>query len=113
MPGPTWAGHPRLGVGVVDGRGQPGHDVHCNHTPAYIRPGLSTPAGSNAALMSLVIRISGPGKGSNTSTAARTSAGARTRVALPPCRLTAARTAAAAASPLASVATQTSPPLQS
>src|SRR4051794_27152627 len=102
-----------FGAGVVDGRGNPGHDFRRTPPPAYIRPGLSPPAGSNAALMSLVIRISGSGKGSNTSTAARPSAGARTRVALPPCRLTAVRTAAAAASPFASVATQTSPPLQS
>src|SRR5271155_3746829 len=82
------------------------------HTPAYMRPKFNTPSGSKLCLsprLSLKPKADG---GSNTSTAARNSSGARISVVWPWADVTARRSAAAAGS-LAAVATQTRPPPQS
>src|SRR5712691_5442343 len=60
-----------------------------HHTPAHIRPGLSTPLGSKLSLTRLVRAATAAACGSNTSTAARSAAGARMRVACPPVAATA------------------------
>ena len=56
-----------------------------------MRPGLSTPLGSNPSFTRLLKARNAACCGSNTSTAARTAAGARTSVAWPPMLLTAAQ----------------------
>ena len=62
-------------------------------------PGSKMPAGSKLFLMPAVTRISGSASGWNTSTAARIASDARTSVAWPPSGFSAARIAAAPASP--------------
>src|SRR5439155_24607735 len=78
---------------VIDQHGEP-----LGQIPAYIRPGLRMPLGSKPSLTRFVNAASAASCGSNTSTAARKAAGARTSVACPPQVLTACRTSAAAAS---------------
>ena len=56
-------------------------EIGLHHTPAHMRPGLSTPLGSKLSLTRLVTPASAPCCGSNTSTAARVAAEARMSVA--------------------------------
>src|SRR4051794_41860362 len=72
-------------------------EVGLHHTPAHMRPGLSTPLGSKLSLTRFVTPASAPLCGSNTATAARTAAGARMSVAWPPVAAAARRIAAAPA----------------
>ena len=54
------------------------------YTPAHMRPGLSTPFGSKPSFTRLLRAARPASCGSNTSTDARSAAGARTSVAWPP-----------------------------
>src|SRR5262245_49396204 len=96
-------------IGVIELR-QTERGLH--HTPAHMRPGLSTRFGSKLSLTRLVSAATPASCGSNTSTDARTAAGARTSVAWPPSRWIACRIAAPAWSD-ANGAIQISPPAQS
>ena len=68
--------HRDVGIGEL-GEGE----IGLHHTPAHMRPGLSTPLGSKLSLTRLVTPASAPCCGSNTSTAARVAAEARMSVA--------------------------------
>src|SRR5207248_6740195 len=83
------------------------------HTPAHIRPRLSTPLGSKLSLTRRVNAASAGSWGSNTPTAARNATGARTSVAWPPSAAVARRIRRAPASSDASASSQISPPAQS
>src|SRR5215470_5142628 len=82
-------------------------------TPAHMRPGLSTPFGSKLSFTRLVKAPMAGSSGANTSTLARTAAGARTNVACPPTAATARRIAGASGSFSSGIATQIRPPAQS
>src|SRR3569623_1998983 len=69
-----------------------------HYTPAHMRPGLSTPMGSKLSFPRLFSARTPGSSGWNTSTAARTAAGARTSVAWPPSSATAVRTEPASGS---------------
>src|SRR5262245_64673019 len=83
------------------------------HTPAHMRPGLSTPFGSKLSFTRLVRARSPDSSDANTSIAARTAAGARISTAWPPTLATALRIAAASGSSGNGIATQIRPPPQS
>ena len=59
-------------------------EIGLHHTPAHMRPGLSTPLGSKLSFTRLLTPPSAPVCGSNTSTDARVAAEARMSVAWPP-----------------------------